>query len=394
MGGGGITLGRIRGIRIGVDYSWFLVLFLVVVWLSGDFREVLGASNDAIGPYLLALVSAMLFFASILLHELGHAIVAQRNGIGIAGITLWLFGGVARMERDTESAGAEFRIAIAGPAVTLAIALVGFAIGAATEGTEEFFQAARLDQDADISAATYVLAWVTFINLAVLIFNLVPAFPMDGGRVVRALAWWRSGDRGSATRFAAGLGRGFAFAFIGLGVFLFVTGAIVSGVWMALIGWVLNGAAASAAAQTRVSGKLEGIAVRDVMDDEPVAIGERMTVDEALESYFLRYRWPWFPVVAADGAPTGLLRWPAAEGVPESARHDRTVLELMDRAVEDLTVRDDATLESVLGRPGLRSLGALLAVDAGGRLTGVVTVGRIGRALRGAFTEPGITVGS
>src|ERR687891_2445274 len=134
MPSGGLTLFSVRGIRIGVDFSWFFVLFLVILWLSGFYRDVLGTSSEAVGPYLLALISALLFFASILLHELGHAIVAMRKGIGIADITLWMFGGVARLQRDSDTPATEFKIAIAGPIVTLAIVLISGAVGVGIAG--------------------------------------------------------------------------------------------------------------------------------------------------------------------------------------------------------------------------------------------------------------------
>src|SRR5919106_4294641 len=135
---GTVTLFVVRGIRIGVDYSWFLVLFLIILWLSSFYRSVLDASNSDAAPYLLALASALAFFASILLHELGHAVVAIRRGIPISDITLWLFGGIARMGRDTDSPGTEFKVAVAGPLVTLAIAILCAAIGIGFAGADEF----------------------------------------------------------------------------------------------------------------------------------------------------------------------------------------------------------------------------------------------------------------
>src|SRR5919108_1291444 len=207
---GALTLFVVRGIRIGVDYSWFFVLFLIILWLSSFYRSVLDASNSDAVPYLLALVSALAFFASILLHELGHAFVALRRGIGISDITLWMFGGVARMTRDSDSPGTEFKIAIAGPAVTLAIAAACIAIGVAAAGPHDFGQAMRGGDQADTSGLLAVVAWLASINLLVLVFNLIPAFPLDGGRVARAIAWRITGDRNRATRFAAGVGQGFS----------------------------------------------------------------------------------------------------------------------------------------------------------------------------------------
>src|SRR5215208_4539597 len=189
MPAGGLTLFRIRGIRIAVDWSWFIVLFLIILWLSESYREVLGASEGDFGPYVLAVASAALFFGSILLHELGHAFVAIRHGIGVSGITLWMFGGFARLEKDSDTPGTEFKIAIAGPLVTAAIVVACAVAGLLLAGSHEFGNAVLAQGDTRTSAVAAVIAWLGSINLLVLIFNLVPAFPLDGGRIARAIAW-------------------------------------------------------------------------------------------------------------------------------------------------------------------------------------------------------------
>ncbi|MGZ5335802.1 MAG: site-2 protease family protein [Solirubrobacterales bacterium] len=382
MPAGAITLFHVRGIRISVDYSWFLVLFLIVFSLSGFYREVLEAPDDAIGPYLLALASALLFFASILLHELGHAVVAIRRGIGIDGITLWMFGGVARLSRDSDSPATEFKIAIAGPLVTAAIVVVCVGAGIGLAGAEDFRDAATIEEQTRTSGIAAMIAWLASINLLVLIFNLVPAFPLDGGRIARAIAWWRTGNRSKATRFAATLGRGFGYILIGGGVYLFVLGDVVSGIWLALVGFILNGAARGAVAQLAVTDRIEGISVGDVMDRRPVAIPERFTVERALDEFFLRYRYPWFPVIDGEARFVGLLDRGTAEEVPTVERTGTTVGEILARDEGSLTVADDAPLETVLGSEALRRLGALMAIDGDGRLSGVITVDAVGRALR------------
>jgi Zn-dependent protease len=382
MPAGAITLFHIRGIRVGVDYSWFVVLFLIILWLSGFYGDVTGAGSDALGPYLLALASALLFFASILLHELGHAVVAIRKGIGIAGITLWLFGGIARMERDTDTPGTEFKVAIAGPLVTAAISALCVALGIALAGSHDFWEAMRTEDQAQISAPLALVAWLGSINLLVLVFNLVPAFPLDGGRIARAVVWWRTGDRTRATRFAAALGRGFGYLLIGLGIFLFLQGDIVGGLWLGLIGAMLNGAARGAVAQSELTRRIEGVSVSDVMDREPVAIPEDHSVERALDEYFLRYGWSWFPVIDRSQRFIGLLDQATAEGVPAVERAGSTVGEILARDSGGLTVRDDAPLEAVLGNQAIRRLGALVAVDADGRIRGVLTADAVGRALR------------
>jgi Zn-dependent protease len=385
---GQLTLLHLRGIRIGVDYSWFLVLFLVIIWLSGFYRDVLGTSDDDVEPYLLGVASALAFFGSILLHELGHAVVAIRHGIPISDITLWLFGGIARMGRDTDSPGTEFKVAIAGPAVTLAIAIACAAVGIAFAGVDEFGEAMLVDEGADTSGALALVAWLAFINTLVLLFNLIPAFPLDGGRIARAIAWRVSGDRNRATRFAATVGQGFAYGFIAIGVLWTLAGNVIGGIWLALVGFVLAQSARAHVVQSAFASRIEGIRVADVMDTDPIAIPEDASVERALDEYFLRYRWPWFPVVDAANRFRGLLVREAADAVPEPSRASRRVGDVFELdAGRTLRVRDDAPLESLLGNDALRRLGALAAVDADDALRGVITADQVGRALRSALTR-------
>ena len=389
MPAGAITLFHVRGIRIGVDYSWFVVLFLVILFLSSGYDDQLGEPSGSLAVYALAVASALLFFASIVLHELGHAAIAIRNGIGISGITLWMFGGVARMERDTDSPGTEFKVAIAGPVVTAAIIVVCVGAGVAIAGPNEFLDAAGADTTAETSPAAALLGWLADINLLVLLFNLVPAFPLDGGRIARAIAWWRTGDRNRATRFAAGLGQGFGLLLIlvGLGYFMVYRDDFVGGIWLALVGFILRGSARAAIAQTELSSRVEGVSVADVMDHEPVAIPVDLSVERALDEYFLRYRWPWFPVIDRDRRFVGLLDQGAADNVPAVERASSVVGDILARDSGSLTVRDDEPLEAVLNNQAIRRLGALVAIDADGHIRGVLTANAVGRALRGAVAQ-------
>jgi Zn-dependent protease len=320
----------VRGIRISVDWSWLLILFLIIVGLTGSYRDQLDEPNSSSVPYVLAVLSAFGFFASILLHELGHAFVALRNGVGISSIQLWLFGGVARMDRDTDSPEAEFKIAIAGPMVTLAIFVVLCAAGIVATGPSDFWDATWIESSGSTSAAVAVITWLAFINALLLVFNLLPAFPMDGGRVVRAIAWRRTGNRNSATRFAGTLGRGFGYLFMAVGILLVFAGRPIDGIWLAFIGVMINGAARGAILQSAISSRIEGVRVADVMDAEPVAIPEECSVEEALDEYFLRYRWPWFPVVDAAQRFKGLLIRESADEIPELSRATARVAELLE----------------------------------------------------------------
>lgn len=384
---GAVTLFRIRGIRIGIDYSWFFVLFLIIFWLSGFYRSILNAPDGALGPYALAVASALAFFASILLHELGHAFVALRRGIGISDITLWMFGGVARMTRDSDSPGTEFKIAIAGPVVTLLISAACVAVGILAAGGHDFWQAMRVRDQAHTSGILALIAWLGSINLLILGFNLIPAFPLDGGRVARAIAWKFTGDRNRATRGAARLGQAFSYLFIAIGILFVLRGDLIDGIWLGLIGFILLQSARGAVMQTEFTSRIEGIRVADVMDDEPVAIPEDASVERALDEFFLRYRWPWFPVVDPAQRFLGLIERGAADAVPEVSRTSSTVGEVFEAdSTGTLRVRDDAPLESLLGNDALRRLGALMAVDEDGHLRGVITADQVGRALRRALS--------
>ena len=388
---GGITLFHVRGIRIGVDYSWFLALFIIIFLMSGVYRDVLGKESADGETYALAVASAFAYFGSILLHELGHAFVGNRRGISISSITLWVFGGMARMDRDSDSPATEFWVAVAGPLVTLAITLACVAVGIAAAGTHEFVRAMEFHADAGVSGPLAVLAWLATLNFVVLLFNLLPAFPLDGGRIARAIAWKVTGDRNRATRTAAGLGRILSFVLIGLGLALLLTGRDpFTGLWLALIGWVLGQAARGAILQTEFAKRIEGITVADLMDSEPVAIPENVSVEDALDEYFLRYRWPWFFVVDAAHHFRGFVERSAADAVPEPSRASARVAEVLDEGSGDaLKVSFDAPLESLLANEAMRRLGALAAVDSDGHLRGVITAEQVGRALRGALGGPG-----
>ncbi len=389
LGGGSFTLFHVRGIKIGVDWSWFLVLFLVIFWMSGSYADLLGEESYDTTPFLLAVASAIGFFGAILLHELGHAFVAMRNGIGITSIQLWIFGGMARMDRESDSPGTEAKVALAGPAVTLAIVVVLTAIGVAAEGWTAFREAALTETRSDVSGLMAMIAWLAMINFLILVFNLIPAFPMDGGRVARAIAWWRTGNRTSATRFAANLGRVLAYVIMAGGLALIFAGDLFAGVWLALIGMVINGSARGAAMQTAITSKISDLRVADVMDREPVAIPGELSIEKALDEYFLRYQWPWFPVVDAAHRFLGLVVRDKADEVPEVSRASSLVSDLLERDDGTFQVRDDTPLDSLLSNQNLRRFGALMAVDAEGKLSGVITVEQVGRALRDAGGEAG-----
>jgi Zn-dependent protease len=388
MGGrGSIQLARVFGVRIGVDASWLVVLFLMIWWLSGSYRDIYPGHDTK--AFALATVSALLFFTSVVLHELGHAVVAMRNGIGIAGIDLWLFGGIARMKSDTRTAGQEFRVAAAGPAVTAVIAAVCLA-GARLIGGHRYLHGIAL-QGSNVSPGVAILSFLAYINVFLLALNLVPGFPLDGGRIARAIVWWRTGDRDRATRFAARLGRGFGYLLIGFGLYLLAGPPqdSVSGIWSIAIGFMLSQSARAAEVQSRISERFAGLRVSDVMDAEPVVLPAQTKLDRALDEFFLRYRWPWFPVVDATGRFLGLVSRQKVEDVPEALRPGSSVDEVMTiENAGNYRVGVDEPLETLLGSEGLARLGALMAVDPDGVVRGIVTVDQVRRALRAPAAIP------
>ena len=382
LGGSSLKLATLFGIRIGVNASWFVVLFLAIFWLQDSFEDSLGDSSLA---FITAVATTLGFFGSILLHELGHAIAARREGIHVAGIDLFFFGGVMKMSQDTSSPGQEFRVAAAGPLVTLLLVIVGGLAAIALLGADLFSDAARLE----VSAASAFELWLSFLvtmNVLLLVFNLVPAFPLDGGRIARAVAWKITGDRGKATRISAYLGQAFAAILIGWGAYtLLFDDETFGGLWWIVLGWLLGSSARAAIAQSAFTERLAGVTVADIMDADPVAIPADLPAAQAWEDYFLRYQgWPWFAVVEPDGRYAGLAHRAAVEHA--AREEDGAVPVRAVAAGADDRVRDDASLEDLLGSEPLRRLGALMAVDAEGRLRGVVTVEQVTRALQARLT--------
>jgi len=379
-----LPLVRVFGIRVGVNPSWFLILFVVIFLLWDSLSETLDASETTV--YLVAVVAAASFFASIVLHELGHALAARREGIAVDGIDLFLFGGVMKMSRDTDSPGAEFRVAAAGPLVTLVLMAIASGAAIVIAGVDSFRDAASLSASADASPAEVVISLLVSMNLMLLVFNLVPAFPLDGGRIARAAAWKLTGDRHRATRFAARIGVGFGWLLIALGLGLFVllgSDAAINAIWLAALGWLLASAARATLAQTAFTEQLDGVTVADVMDPEPVTIPAGLSAARAYEEYFLRYQgWDWFAVVEDDGRYVGLAHRRAVEHAALEEQATAKARDVAAPGAAEAQVAADAPLEALLASEPLRRLGALMAVDADGRLRGVVTFEQVTRALR------------
>jgi Zn-dependent protease/CBS domain-containing protein len=357
-------LGRIAGIRIGVNWSW-LIVFALIVWSLAV--AVFPSQNPGFsdGEYIaLAVVAALLFFVSLLLHELGHALQARREGVEIEGINLWLFGGVAQFKTAFQTAGAEFRIAIAGPLVSLVIGLLCVLV-AALAGLP--------------NAIDGVVAWLGFTNLILLAFNLLPALPLDGGRVLRSALWHFRGDLQWATHVASGVGRGFGFLFIGLGVLMLIVEGAFSGAWLAFIGWFLLQAATAEARYVATEQALEGLRVRDLMVRQPVTVDADLSLGEFMDEVARARRYTTYPVLE-HGYPIGLLAFRSVATVPRSEWDARRVREAMIPREKVPQLHEDEKAIDALAELSAGDVNRGLVVDDG-RLAGFLSITDLARAL-------------
>ncbi|MGA2929566.1 MAG: site-2 protease family protein [Solirubrobacteraceae bacterium] len=381
-----IKLIDLFGIRIGVDAGWFVILFLLIFLLSGSFRQELHSSDGV--AYVTTVATVLILYASLIVHELGHALVARRHGIEVRQIELFLFGGLTRMSRDAATPGEEFKIAAAGPLATLCFVLLCLAVDLALVGPHRLGDAARL-VSVKITPALLALSWLLFWNVLLLVFNLVPAFPLDGGRIARAAVWRATGDKARGTRVAARLGQGFAVLLAGVGIWLALSLRSFDGLWLIAISFLIGQSARGAIIQSAVTERIEGMRVADIMDRQPVAIPSQTPVAQALDEFFLRYGWPLFPVVDESDHLIGIARRERLEAARDRGDEWLTTAAVIDAADPgSWRVAEDRPITEVLSSESLGRLGALMAVDSEGILRGVVTVDQVRRALQSAFGSP------
>ncbi|MGA9857512.1 MAG: site-2 protease family protein [Solirubrobacteraceae bacterium] len=381
---GSIKLFDAFGIRIGVDLSWFLVLFLMIFMLSGAFRATLRSSDGV--AYLTTVVSVLLLFGSLIVHELGHALVARRQGIEVKQIDLFLFGGLTQMSRDAATPGEDFKVAVAGPLATAAVILVCLAIDLPIVGIHRLGHAVLLASDIQITPVQLSLSWLLTMNVLLLVFNLVPAFPLDGGRVARSALWKVTGDKRRATQAAARMGQAFALVLAGFGLWWVTSSSSFGGLWLLALAYLLWGSARGALVQAALNERIEGVRVADIMDVHPVSIPSRTPVGQAIEEYFLRYRADWLPVIDGAGHLLGIARRERAQASLDAGEGWLTVdAVLEDAEAASWRIDEDRPIVELLSSETLGRLGALMAVDADGVLRGVVTADQVRRALQAAF---------
>jgi Zn-dependent protease len=360
MFGARFRLLRLFGIPISVDASWLIILALITWTLSKAVfeRELPDLSKGE--RLLLGLVTALAFFLCIVLHELGHALVARSAGIPIRGITLFLFGGVAELTGEPLSAASEFRMAIAGPLVSAVLGATFWILSVigASQGWPR-----PLD---------LVFEYLFWINLIVLVFNLIPAFPLDGGRVFRSIVWGITRNLRRATRWAAALGQGLAWLLIAWGVLRFFSQDIFGGIWTCLIGMFLNNAARSSYQQVVIRQALQGEPVSRFMNLQPIVVPPSLDLRSWVEDYVYRYHRKTFPV-ASNGHLEGYITTHALARFPRAEWDQHTVAEAMRQDLDAITILPNTDALDALSRMQRTGASRLLVSD-GQRLLGIVSL--------------------
>lgn len=360
MFGKAYKLFTVSGIAVRVDLSWLIIAALITWSLAvGLFPEKI-AGLPVLTYWLMGAAGALGLFFSVVLHELSHSLTARRYGINMKGITLFIFGGVAEMQDEPGSPRAEFVMAAAGPIMSLAIAAVSWVL---------YYVSDRLLWPLPIIGVFWYLA---LINVLLAVFNLIPGFPLDGGRLLRAVLWYWRNDLRWATRIAARIGSGFGIVLIGLGIFSFLTGSFISGLWWVLIGMFLRNAARGAYQQMLVRQSLEGMPVSRFMNPNVVTVSPGTTIDQLVENYLYAHHYRMYPVVE-DGRLVGCISMQQIKSVPRERWNEATVGNIVSTCGRDNTVSPQTDAMHVLSQMNRSGASRLMVVDSN-RLVGIVTL--------------------
>jgi Zn-dependent protease/predicted transcriptional regulator len=370
-----LRLGRIAGINVGINWSVLVIFWLVTAGLAYGRFPSLQPDLEPATYWAAGLSAGVVFFLSLLAHEMSHAIVARRNGVGVEGITLWLFGGVAKLQGEAPDPGAELRISGIGPLVSVLLA------GA-------FAVVAALLHAAEAAAIVVeVFVWLALINGILAVFNLVPAAPLDGGRILRSILWRRRGDRLSAAITASRAGRTFGWVLVALGLLEFVAGAGLAGLWLVLIGWFLTMAAGAEEQHAITRQALGGVRARDVMTPQPTSAPAGISVEQLLDGYVFQNRHSTFPLMEGDQV-VGLATLSRVKQVRPDLRAT-TLVTSVACPLEDLAVvGPDEPLEELLTKVTASTDGRVLVLEEG-RLVGIISPTDVTRQIElGLLREP------
>jgi Zn-dependent protease/CBS domain-containing protein len=331
--GPSIRLGRIFGVQIGIHPSWFVIFVVLAYAMAAGSLPHLDPGWDEALYWITGAAISVFFFVSVLAHELSHAVVARRLGLRVKDITLFVFGGAATLEGEPKRPRDEALIAAAGP-------LASLAVGAALLGIDLLLNQPQL------LAAVGTLA---FLNLTLGLFNLIPGFPMDGGRILHSILWKLRGDRNTATRNAAGVGRLFGYLLIAGGIFLIFQGAnLFNGVWLALIGWFLSNAAEASVAQLSIERSLRGVKVRDVMEADPPSVGPNESVADLVNERMMKAGQRSFLVRHDDGGLAGIVTLSDVRRIPREQWEEARVTDIMTRFADLATIGPDDRVQPAL----------------------------------------------
>jgi Zn-dependent protease/predicted transcriptional regulator len=365
-----IRLGRILGIEIGLHYSWFLIALLISLSLAAQLRAAHAQWGEA-SIWLAALVTGLLFFAALILHELSHAVTARARGLPVGAITLFALGGVSRIEREPDKPATEFLVGIVGP-VTSAL------VGVACLGLAGALGWSLATEPSTPPVA--VLVWLGYVNFGLAAFNLIPGYPLDGGRVLRALVWWMTGDAARATRISARIGQATAFAFIVIGLLRFFGGAGLGGLWIVFIGWFLLSAAGASYGRLEMLERLRGLQVADVMTRDCAVVPATMGLHELVDDELLRTGRRCFTVVE-DGRVVGLVTPHEVKGIPRAKWGESVVREAMRPLARLRTVAPESSVADALEMMAREDVHQLPVVSEG-QLQGVISRGDVLRVLK------------
>jgi Zn-dependent protease/CBS domain-containing protein len=370
--GRGLRLGTLFGIEVRLDASLIIIFALIVYMLGGNVFPVWHPDWPGSTTWLTAAAAGILFFASVLAHELAHSLVSRRFGIEVRRITLFLFGGMAEIEEEPRDPKAEFLIAIVGPMTSIAIGLLCTSIGSQLAGAElaELFAEDQKAALAGLSPAATLCLWLGPVNLVLGLFNMVPGFPLDGGRVLRALIWWLTGDQRRATRIASECGRLFGWVLIMWGVLQIVSGTMVQGLWLVLIGWFLSNAASSSYKQLVMRDLLKGVTARDLMRSRFESVSAQLRVGEFIDAHLLQSPQMLWPVLE-DGQLIGLLTLQQVKDIPTENRSDMPVGQVMRTDLAALSMSPDTDANQTL--LALATHNSPLAVVENNRVLGLIS---------------------
>ncbi|HJT29787.1 MAG TPA: site-2 protease family protein [Pyrinomonadaceae bacterium] len=356
-----IKLGRIFGVEIGLHYSWFIIALLITFSLAGQFQENNPGWSDGL-RWGVSIVTAVLFFAAIVVHELSHAIVAKLRGLPVRSITLFALGGVAQIEKEAADAKTEFWMGIIGPITSFVIGVACLAITVALGWTPPEFPQRPLPA---------MLMWLGVINIGLAIFNMIPGFPLDGGRVLRGIVWWITGNAVRATRIAARVGQVIAFVMILYGLLQFFRGAGFNGLWMAFIGWFLLSASRESYAQMVISEGLRGLRVGDVMSRDFPVVDAHSNLQTFAEEHLTRTGRRFF-VVTLNGQPEGIITPNEISTVPRNRWPYTTVADVMRPLDATRTVNPNTPVTEALEVMARQDLNQLLVMNEKG-LAGLIS---------------------